>query len=361
VRLFVTGLRGIPNVMGGVESHCEELLPRLQAARADFEITVLARRHYVQGKTATYRGVAVRALPSIRSPSTEAIVSTALGVLYAWFKRADVIHIHAIGPGLVTPVARLLGLRVVVTYHSRNYEHGKWSSFARFMLRQGERASVKFAHRVIVVAPWLMEQLARAHPLHAHKLVYIPNGVPDLGSSPGDNQSLGLRPGYILAVSRLVPEKGVDYLVEAFQQSGSERQLVIVGDADHASAYSRELLAAASDRIIFTGRLPRTALGSIYRNAGLFVLASYEEGLPISALEAAACGTPMLLSDIPANRDLGLPNHHYFKPGDPDQLARLLVIDPTYFAVDPETITSRFNWDHVAARTAEVLAAVARS
>jgi glycosyltransferase involved in cell wall biosynthesis len=360
VKLFVTGLRGLPDVMGGVESHCEELLPRLQAACPDIEITVLARRNYVQGKTASYRGICIRALPAPRLPAIEAIVSTCLGVFYAWLKGADVLHIHAIGPGLMTPVARLLGLRVVVTYHSRNYEHGKWSGFAKFMLRQGERASVKFAHRIIVIAPWLMKELARAYPHHSHKLVYIPNGVPDLASAPEHDQELDLEPGYVLAVSRLVPEKGLDYLVKAFQRSGSERTLVIVGDADHASAYSRELLAAACERIIFTGRLPRTALGSIYRNAALFILASYEEGLPISALEAAACGTPMLLSDIPANRDLCLPAIHYFTPGDTEALSKLLTANPSQFAVDAAMITSRFNWDRAAARTAQVLAGVLR-
>jgi len=284
-------------------------------------------------------------------------VSTALGVLYARLKGANVLQIHAIGPGLMTPIARLLGLRTIVTYHSRNYEHGKWGGFAKFMLRQGERMSMTFAQRVIVVAPWLMDELARAYPCHAHKLVYIPNGVPDLpvGQSTTD---FGLEPGYILAVGRIVPEKGLDYFIEAYRRSGSQRKLVIAGDADHSSPYSRELLACADDRVIFTGRVARDALGKLYREAGVFVLPSYHEGLPISALEAAACGVPMLLSDIPANRDVGLPERNYFPAGDAGHLADLLSKDPSEFSVDSQAITSRFDWDQAARQTMEILSEV---
>lgn len=355
MKIFVTGLRGIPHVMGGVESHCEELLPRVNALDPDFEITVLARKRYVPQTVRCYRGVSIRSFPCPRLPSLEAIVATATGVLYAGLKRADLLHIHAIGPGLMTPVARLLGLRVVVTHHSRNYEHGKWGRFARLMLWMGERASIRFAHKVIVVGPWLFKTLADAYPRQAHKFIFIPNGVPDLGNDAAvDEGGEQLEPGYILAVGRIVPEKGFHYLIDAMLATGGDRKLVIVGDADHATPYARQLVAASSERIIFVGRQSRSSLKRIYRNAALFVLPSLHEGLPISPLEAASCGTPILLSDIGPNRDIGLADHHYFRVGNVDELAKRLSEPPQNFAVDADEIQSRFDWDRIAYATKQI-------
>ncbi|HKT16215.1 MAG TPA: glycosyltransferase family 4 protein [Allosphingosinicella sp.] len=361
MKVIVTGLRGLPGVMGGVESHCEELLPRLHALRPDFDITVIGRSPYVGSKAYSYRDIRVRPLPAPRSPSSEAIVSTALGVLYAWLKGADLLHIHAIGPGMMTPVARLLGLPVVVTYHSRNYEHGKWSRFARFMLRRGEALSMSFADKIIVVAPWLLDALARAYPQHASKLICIPNGVPEMPPDEDRPQAIdGLGTGYILAVGRIVPEKGFDYLVDAVLRAKPARKLAIVGDADHESEYARSLMRRANDQIRFVGRQPRTALKRIYENAALFVLPSFHEGLPISALEAASCGIPMILSDIPANRDLGLPDRNYFPAGDEAELRKRLNEEPARFETDYRQLTSRFDWDSSASATAEIYRAVAK-
>lgn len=356
MRLCVTGLRGIPSVMGGVETHCEELLPRIAALDPEIEIIALARSPYVGGKARIYKGVNVIPLPSIRSQSVEAIVSTFAGICYARWHRARLIHIHAIGPGLLAPLARLLGLRVIVTHHGSDYDRAKWGPFAKLMLRLGERASVSMAHRLIAVSPSLAQMLAERYPAAKAKIRYVPNGAPALSEATESRKELLTRlgleeDGFVLAVGRLVREKGFDYLIEAFRKSGTNRKLVIVGAADHQSEFSRSVLAQADERIVFLGLQPRSVLRHLYESATLFVLPSFHEGLPIAALEAAHCNAPMLLSDIKANRDIDLPERNYFPAGNVAALAAALAQPGKNFAIDGAAIRERFDWARIAAHT----------
>ena len=345
-------------MIGGVEAHCEELLPRIAALAPELEIEVLGRRRYVDPKVGRFHGVAVKALPALKGASTEAIGATLLGVLYARLHGASILHVHAIGPALVVPLARALGLRVVMTHHGADYDRAKWGGFAKRMLRLGERFGVSTAHRVIAVAPSLAERLKAEFPSRAAAIRYIPNGAPALDDSRSAEDILrrfGLeKRGFILGVGRLVPEKGFDYLIRAFRNSGTDRKLVLVGSAMHDSAFCRDLLGQADEKVVFLGSQPRSILRRLYEHADLFVLPSFHEGLAISALEAANCGTPMLLSDIAANRDLGLPGSNYFSVGNERALAAELVRPGHDFGYDVNEVRSRFDWDRIAQQTLDV-------
>lgn len=353
--VYVTGLRGIPGIIGGVESHCEELLPRIAARAPDLDIEVLGRSGFVGREPHPYKGVIVRGLPAPAGTATEAIGGTASAILHAWRKRADLIHIHAIGPALLAPLARILGLQVVLTHHGRDYDRAKWGWFAKAMLRLGEWLGVLSAKRVIVVAPSLATDLRRAFPSRAANIRYIPNGAPALDESVSADAVLGRfalkAKGYVLAVGRLVPEKGFDYLIRAFRSSGTGRTLVIAGSAVHDSAFARAVAGEASDDVRFIGQQPRGVLRRLYENADLFVLPSFHEGLAISALEAAACGVPMLLSDIVPNHDLGLPPGNYFPVGNEQALAAKLALPGDRFAYEAGAVRNRFDWDLIADQT----------
>ncbi|MCF8708226.1 glycosyltransferase family 4 protein [Rhizorhapis sp. SPR117] len=359
MKIHVTGLRGIPRVMGGVESHCEELLPRIKMHNADFEVSVLCRAPYVDERVRTHRGIDIVPLLSPRSKSLEAIVATFIAILYAWYKGAHVLHIHAIGPALLAPFARILGLNVIVTHHGADYERAKWGAFARLALRLGERSALIWAHHVIAVSPSLAGNLKRIFPSQAHKVTYIPNGAPHLPSDGCDPKAtldgLGLQPeNFILAVGRLVPEKGFDDLINAFEASDQPegRKLAIAGNADHETDYVRALRMRASDRVIFLNFQPRPVLKCLYENCGLFVMPSYHEGLPIAALEAASCAAPMILSDIAANRDLGLSTTRYFPVGDIERLRHMLEGTHQSEAAEAQMVKARFDWDKSASSTA---------
>ncbi|GGB95325.1 phosphonate ABC transporter substrate-binding protein [Novosphingobium endophyticum] len=354
--------------MGGVESHCEEILPRIKRDNPNLQISVLCRAPYVESGDRSYRGISLISLPSPRSQSLEAIVATFIATLYAWIRGTDVLHIHGIGPALLTPLARVLGLKVVVTHHGADYERAKWGLMAKLILRIGERSGLIWAHRVIAISPSLAAHLKQIFPSQAHKVTYIPNGAPQLPSSGVDAAEtlaqLGLRPkGYVLAVARLVPEKGLHDLIRAFRASAPAdgSVLAIAGDADHDSDYVRELRSHASDRVLFLSFQPRPVLKCLYENCSVFVMPSYHEGLPIAALEAASCAAPMLLSDIAANRDVGLSEDCYFPVGDTDRLACLLAEGHQARTADAHLVKRRFDWETSARSTATLYHSLASS
>jgi glycosyltransferase involved in cell wall biosynthesis len=341
--ICVTGLRGFPDVMGGIESHCEELLPRIATLAPDQPIVVLGRAPYLPERRRTWRGVEIVGLRCPQSKHFETILA------------ADVLHIHAIGPAILAPLARMLGLRVVVTHHGTDYDRAKWGRFAKAVLRLGERAALGWADRIVAISPSLAEQLRLAFPRKADAIHYIPNGAPELFAGGDADEILsGLGIGdapFLLAVGRLVPEKGLHDLIAAHRASRTGYKLMIVGGADHDSPYARDLVAEAGPDVIFAGVQSRTVLATLYRRAAMFVMPSYHEGLPIAALEAAGEGAAMILSDIPANRDIGLPAVNYFPVGNVDRLAAMLAADPDSLRADASAVRTRFSWDKAAVET----------
>lgn len=359
LKICVLGARGAPGVSGGVEAHCEALYPRL-VKQAGVDVVLLARRGYVTKPRYTFDGVDVVTTSAPRHPYFEAFVHTFNGVFNARFvQKADIVHFHAIGPALMAPLAKLMGMKVVVTHHSRNYLHKKWNKVARKVLRLGEWSAVTFADRVIAVSPSMAAELRYRYPSRAKAIAHIPNGAPefDASATAEDHQAVldqfGLRAGrYILGVGRLTPEKGFHDLVAGFEKAQTDLRLVVVGKADFEDTYSQELQAHAGERIVFAGFQGRRVLQSLYKNAGLFVLPSHHEGMPIAALEALALGAPILMSNIGANIDLELPADHYFPVGNIKALAERLSGDPTAYRFDGSEMLRRYRWDEVARQTA---------
>jgi glycosyltransferase involved in cell wall biosynthesis len=363
-KICVVGLRGIPGVMGGIESHCEQVFPRLKELSERYDITIIGRKPYMVDGAHDYRGLHVVALPAIKNKYLEAVTNTALAVLYAHFVlRAQIIHIHGIGPALFGPLARLLGMKLVVTHHGQDFERQKWNGFAKAVLRLGERCATAAAHRLIVVSKSVTEELRRRNPKLGARIDYIPNGATEFPEADEQEDAhailerFGLEPGrYILGVGRLVPEKGFHDLIQAFETAYPDGKLAIAGAADHEDEYSRALLRHAGDRIRFCGFVSHDVLRVLYRNAALFVLPSSHEGLPIAALEAANLDVPVLLSDIRPNLDIELAPANYFPVGDVEALSRKLREDYETFRVDREAIMRRFNWSRVSEATRQVYA-----
>jgi glycosyltransferase involved in cell wall biosynthesis len=361
--IAVIGLRGVPNVMGGVETHCEALYPRLAALlKGSHSITILARSGYI-AERGEFKGIRVIPLYSVSNKYLEAALHSFLAVIYARFiLGAGIIHIHAIGPSLVAPLAALLGMKVVVTHHGEDWRRKKWPGFAKTVLKLGERSAVLTAQKVIVISRSLQARLSARYGNARDRITYIPNGAPVSAPTTADTgviEELGLagRP-FVLAVGRLVPEKGFQDLITAFETAGIAERLVICGAADHDDTFSDRLTRRASDTIVFTGRLPREKVLALYRAASLFVLPSYHEGLPLVALEAIASGAPVALSSIDGNRDLGLPDRNYFEAGDVAAIVRILQSDHAAYRVDAESILHVFDWNEIAERTAKVFKAL---
>ena len=235
MKICAIGLRGIPDVMGGIESHCQQLYPRM--VESGVSVTVIARSPYVNQKKYIYKGVNVISIWTLQHKFLETFMHTFFAILYARiFVHPDVIHLHAIGPALFTPLARLLGMKVVVTHHGADYDRQKWNGLAKFILKTGEKMGVIFSNKMFVVGKTLTQRLKTQFPKQAEKINYVPNGMlPSftgaIAASALPNELCISSQGYILTVGRLVPEKGFHDLVAAYKASNSHLKLVIVGKA----------------------------------------------------------------------------------------------------------------------------------
>ena len=366
VRVMALGIRGIPGVQGGVETHAEQLYQRL--SRLGCSIDVIVRTPYVPRELQSFGAIRLRRVWSPRRSGFEAIVHSLLGVLYAGIARPDILHIHAVGPAIVTPLARLLGLRVVVTHHGPDYDRDKWGSFARAILRTGESWGMRCSHARIAISKLIVELIRAKYDRPAE---LIPNGVvtAEPASSTEHLQGFGLQSGrYLLQVSRMVPEKRQLDLIAAYAAAAVPGwKLALTGELD-ASDYSRRVQAAAeSSGVVLTGFQSGEALRQLYSHAGGFVLPSSHEGLPIAMLEALSYGVPVLASDIPANLEVGLADACYFPLGDSAALGKLIrslverEADEPARAARRQWVTEKYDWDRIAAQTLEVYERAART
>jgi starch synthase len=360
MNIFVTGTRGIPNIPGGVETHCQELYTRIAGEK--HTVQLCTRASYVESKQDKYKGVRLNHLYAPAKKSLETIVHTCLSLLMAYRMRPDIVHIQGIGPSLFVPLARLMGFKVVMTHHGPEYDRQKWGGLAKWVLKAGEYLGCRFAHEVIVISSVIQKIVMRRCGKAAH-LIYNGVPIPEKSSDTNHIDALGLSPGeYLLAVARFVPEKGLHDLIHAFRRNQDEFKLVIAGDADHETQYSRDLkaLACSDNRIVLTGYVTGEYLNQLYSHAKLFVLPSYHEGLPIALLEALSYGLPSMVSDIPANKEVGLAKKYYFKCGSVDELETLLndLLNTDIDAAEEQGFKSmvahRYNWDTIAQQTLRV-------
>jgi glycosyltransferase involved in cell wall biosynthesis len=360
---MVLGVRGIPGVQGGVETHAEQLYTRLAELGCDVEVIV--RSPYVSAEQRNVGPIRLRRLWSPTRPGFEALVHSLLGVVYAGFARPDILHIHAVGPAAVTPLARLFGLKVVVTHHGPDYDRDRWGRFARALLRFGEWAGMRFSNARIVISRVIADLVKKKH---GRDSVLIPNGVVPVEPPREDDQvrRFGLEPGkYFLMVSRVVPEKRQLDLIAAYAQAEPGGwKLAIVGGLGE-DAYSRRVEEAAKrSGVVLTGFLSGTPLQQVYAHAGAFVLPSTHEGLPIAMLEALSYGLPVIASDIPANLEVGLPPESYFRVGDVESLAGVMSStvrggdSPTARAGRRQWVAGKYNWDEIARQTLAVYKAL---
>lgn len=360
------GLRGFPRVQGGVETHAENLCPLL--AELGHEVTVLTRSPY-QPKNACidWRGIKFVSLWSPKKSGLEALIHSVIAVFYAAFKRPDILHIHAIGPALVTPLARLLGLDVVVTHHGPDYDRQKWGTFAKTVLKLGEQWGMRYSNARIVISK-VIADLVRAK--YGKDSALIPNGVnlPHDFYAEDVLKQFGLKSErYILLVSRMVPEKRHADLIEAFSKAETQGwQLVLVGDIATPDRYIQSILDKARNikDIVFTGFQTSDTLSALYAHAGFFILPSSHEGLPIAMLEALSHGLPVVASDIPANLEVENEGIKYFPLGNTEALAKIITshiqhgIDHSQRDKIRQAVLNLYNWPAIAKSVDKVYSSI---
>jgi glycosyltransferase involved in cell wall biosynthesis len=302
-RIGVIGTRGVGDLQGGIERYCSSFYSEL--CHHGFHATIFVRRSSSRGRTPP--GVSVYRVPAPRFRSLETILHSIASILAARALGIRTVHVHGIGSCLALPLARVLGMRVVVRHLGADYERDKWGAIAKVWLRAGERYAARYAESVVCLNRHIAAEFSKATG-RFDGIHVVPNGVeaPPATLSTRIHDRLGVAVGeYVLAVGRLVPEKNMHVLVPAFVRAGLPRsvKLVIVGDYDYRGPYSRALnaLCARDERIVMAGPVFGEELWSLYAKAGLFVLPSSHEGMSFSLLEAARVGAKIIASDIPAN------------------------------------------------------------
>lgn len=364
ISVAVLGTRGIPDVQGGIESHCQKLFPRL--AQIGFDVTVYARSGYVKvGKKGyTYQGVRVYPQKCSHKASLESITHTLRCFITILRKHPDIVHIHAIGPALFVPLFRITGAKVVYTHHGQDYMRAKWGTWAKFVLRMGEKIGTKFSHRIIVISEYLDSFLKKTYK--TNRTILIRNGV-EIHTEPIKQELTYLEKfgldskKYILACGRFVEEKGFHDLIAAYKllpnDLKEQYKLVIAGRPDHNSSYAEKLIKEANDSgVVLTGFISGDELFAIQKNARLFCIPSYHEGLPIALLEALSYNLDVVASDIPANTEVPLPFECFAKVGNVENLANVIMNHlkkdiPQNFA---EIIKEYYDWDKIADETSRV-------
>jgi glycosyltransferase involved in cell wall biosynthesis len=356
MKIFVTGTRGVPDIPGGVETHCQNLYPHIAAA--GHEVHISRRTPYVTGKLESWQGIYLHDIYAPKSKALEAIIHTFLSVVKARQLNVDVVHIHAVGPALLVPFARLLGLKVVFTNHGPDYDRQKWGRLSKSVLMLGEYLGGKFSNTNIVISEVIRQIILQRCKKQS---VIIYNGVNINKTSTNDEylKLIGVKKdSYILAVARFVPEKGLHDLIAAYAQTDKQYDLVIAGDADHEDEYSHSLKHLAKENgVKLTGYIGGDDLHQIYSHAALFVLPSYHEGLPIALLEALGYGLNVLVSDIPANLEVKLDKKHFFKCGNTDSLLENMELllssgkEEGYEAKIKAMLEIEYNWKAIAQQT----------
>ena len=373
-RIAFIGQRGVPATIGGIEHHVEEIGSRLVARGHD--VTVFSRSNYTARHLIEHRGMHVRYIPTAPTKHLEALVHSGLSTAAAMApgpNRADILHFHAIGPSVFTPLPRALTRRgVVLTIHGLDYDRDKWGVGARAALRSAGWISAHVPHATITVSRNLADYYLRRYGREAH---YIPNGVAAPVHRPPRviTERFGLHGGdYALFLGRLVPEKAPDLLLRAFRRVDTAARLVIAGGSSFTDRYVQELEAAAArdSRVLMVGPVRGELLDELYTNAALFVLPSSLEGLALTLLEAASYRLPIVASDIPPNREvLGSdgPGGRLVPSGDEAALAQALAT--TLGALDDarngacrlgDRVIAEYDWDEVTDATEAVYETVLR-
>ncbi len=358
MKIAMVGLRGIPAQYGGIEKHVEEISWRL-GEKGD-EILVYCRNYYTPAGISLYSNVRLVRLPTLKTKHFDNIVHTFLSTIDAIIKKVDIIHFHAIGPAILAFIPAFFKVKTVVTIHSLDWKRKKWGRVARSFLKIGEWVAVRFSNDLIVVSKQLKEYIKKNYKREAH---YIPNGItrPIIRKANRIKQ-LGLEEdNYILTVARLVPEKGIHYLLEAFNGLPTGKKLAIAGDSCFSDSYVNRLKKISDDRVVFLGYQTGRFLEELYSNASLFVLPSEEEGFSISLLEALSYKRTVLVSDIPPNIEAASGFGFTFQNKNPDDLReklKELLLTRKKEALDNEraasVIQKTFNWDVLAEQVNQI-------
>ena len=365
LHIAMLGHKRIPSREGGVEIVVGELSAKMAAL--GHSVTCYNRKgHHVSGDEfdtealSEYKGVRIKSVFTVQKGGLAAVSSSVFAALKAALGKYDVVHFHAEGPCAMLWLPKLFGKRCIATIHGLDHQRAKWGRFASWYILTGEKCAAKFADEIIVLSDSVKNYFKETYN---RETVYIPNGIAPAEKKEAreitDKFALG-KEDYILFLGRLVPEKGLRYLIEAYKSVDTDKKLVIAGGSSDTADFEREIKEIASDdeKIFFTGFVQGRILEELYSNAYFYTLPSDLEGMPLSLLEAMSYGNCCLTSDIPECADVTGEYGITFRKSDVADLKEKMQ----YLCDNPETvqkyktasasyICGKYNWDDVVDKT----------
>lgn len=368
IKIAMLGHKRIPSREGGAEVVVGELATRM--SEKGYDVTCFNRKgHHVSGaafdeaQRTEYRGVKLKSVWTLDKKGLAAITASFSAAICAAFGKYDVVHFHAEGPCAMMWLPKLFGKKCIATIHGIDHQRSKWGKFASWYIRTGEKCAVRFADDIIVLSENIKKYFKDTYN---RDTVFIPNGVCPAENAEADEitKLYGIhKDEYILFLGRLVPEKGVKYLIQAYKELDTDKKLVIAGGTSDSGECLRELtsIADGDPRILFTGFIQGRVLDELYSNAYVYVLPSDLEGMPLSLLEAMSYGNCCLTSDIPECASVLGEYGLTFEQGNVQDLKEKLqnlCDDPQRVELFKERaadyICSRYNWDDVTRQTLQL-------
>ncbi len=375
LKIAMLGHKRIPSREGGIEIVVEQLSKRLTAFGCEVTAynrsgeNVAGREFGTANGLKEYAGIKIKTVPTPKSKQLNAFIYSALATVRAIFGGYDVIHYHAEGPAAMCFLPRLFHIPTVVTIHGLDWQRSKWGGFATKYLKFGEKNAAKYADEIIVLSRSVEKYFLDSY---GRKTNYIPNGIETATPVPAEiiTEKFSLeKDGFLLYLGRIVPEKGIHYLLEAYSKCKASLPLVIAGGASHSREYFDSLKAQAAEiekqhggkKIIFTDFVQGKELEELYSNAYIYILPSDLEGMPISLLEAMSYSNCCLTSNIPECTEVCGDRAVYFEKGNPESLSEkldMLCGKPELVfelkAGAAKYITEKFDWNSVAKSTLEL-------
>lgn len=360
-RIAFLGMKHCPAFgQGGIEVVVEELSTRM--VQLGCKVTCFNRngKNEKNKKLKEYKGIKLVSVPTIDMRGAAAASASLTAAVRAAFGKFDVVHFHAEGPCAMMWLPKLFGKRCVATVHGLDHQRSKWGRFASKYILFGEKCAVKFADEIIVLSKGVQDYFMDTY---GRETVYIPNGVnrPVVREADQIQQKFGLKKDdYILYLARLVPEKGLHYLIEAFKQVKTDKKLVIAGGSSDTDPYVNQLKEMAKDdkRIVFTGFVRGELLDELYSNAYIYTLPSDLEGMPLSLLEAMSYGNCCLVSDIAECTEVVEDKAVIFRKSDISDLREKLQelcdnasMAEKYKSQSADFIFSKCSWDEAVEKT----------
>ena len=360
-KVAMIGHKRVPSREGGIEVVVEELSVRM--VERGLKVDVYNRKDrfgkaYKQPRE--YKGIRIIQIPTFKVSALNAFVYSVLASFRALFGGYDCIHYHAEGPCAMMWLPKLFGIHTVATIHGLDWQRAKWGGFSTKYLKLGEKCASKYADELIVLSNNNQKYFKETYGRDTH---LIPNGIVKKNadySAREISERFGLqKDGYILFLARIVPEKGLHYLIEAFKTVETNKKLVIAGDLTPGNEYVEKIkkMASEDERIILTGFVQGRLLDELFSNCYIYVLPSDIEGLAMSLLESVSYGVPCLVSDIPENVEVVGGYMPSCKHGDIQGLSVELdkILKGEYSDIwkkeNFETILKKYDWEKIVDQT----------